>query len=121
MITKPASSTFDRGGCSHATGLSLRDTLPTDEWDRDFAEQAVGFFSFEILITCTPPKPTGGKFTAAADEASQQVIRASSAAAQKRIGRGYRPPGSKVSPRRGMGTTANRGSTGSGRVPIPKG
>lgn len=72
----------------------MRDTLPTEERERDFAEQAVVFFSFEILMTCTPPKPIGGKFTADADDASQQAITAKSAAAQKRIAQGY-PSGTR--------------------------
>jgi hypothetical protein len=63
--------------------------LPTDECERDFAEQAVEFFSFESLMTCTPPNPIGGKFTAAADDASQQAITARSAAVEKRIVQGY--------------------------------
>jgi hypothetical protein len=56
---KPEFNVFARGGCSQATGLSLRDILPAADFERDSAAHdfACAGFSFTIRML---PRPIGG-------------------------------------------------------------
>src|SRR5579884_3095378 len=70
-MTKLPSSAFERGGCSHATGWSRRDVVPTRVRDFDCALHDRRMRSDAGFVTCTIFQlPTGGKSVADASGAA---------------------------------------------------
>ena len=74
MTANPTSNTWDRGGCSQATGITFREMRPYTALDLDCTEQECNVcLAGASLTTCTPPRLTAGKSDADASGAAAKA------------------------------------------------